>query len=180
VDRGFPEATPQGETIFVRLSSKDGVTYPQAAELAAATQRKLQNSPSYDFGRWVFLIDFSFDGRSGDDYSIGQLVNNGSGYRMSQKGDWLDTAPSLNYQVVKRETYTAWIAGRFPDGVKVHVIPANWEQVELIARSIAESESERGVAVFFWRNSGDVGMQSAEYGAELIDGKVTKVLVDHR
>jgi len=93
VERVWSENTSRGESIFFRLSATSPVTSPEAGGMAAGLQEKLQVSPSYDFDRWVFLFDFSNDFRSGRDYSLGQVVTNGSGYTMSKKGNWTEYTP---------------------------------------------------------------------------------------
>ena len=87
---------------------------------------------------------------------------------------------SLKYRVVKTESYSAWIGGRFVDGAKVHVVPEEWERVEDIAKEVARSKPNRGVVVFFWNTVGDVGLQSAVFGVELFDGKISEILIDQR
>jgi hypothetical protein len=87
----WSQETSQGNTIFARLSCEYPVSSSVAVGFAAELQTNLQVGGAYESDRWVFLFDHQDDPRIHREYSLGRVVNNGSGYTVSQSGDWVET-----------------------------------------------------------------------------------------
>jgi len=114
---------------------------------------------------------------------VGQMVRQKGKARLIQWERSIHLAPPrpLKYQVVKTESYTASVAGRFESGSKVHVVTREWDRVEDIAKEIARRKYRRAVTVYFWNRAGEVGgLEGAVFGVELMNGKVEEILVDRR